>query len=365
MTYNKGDSIPLYVEFKFNDEIVNVDTPRVRVLHEIDEKIYEDLPWKVMKPFADGYIYNLDSNTLDVIGEYVAVYEGMYNSEKLNNVEAFELTVPNILEQESIDKIKIYGFVDDLNEHKLLKDVKIKIKNLVDGNIVHQTLSDYSGRWEAYCFAGEFEFEFSLAGYETKILQVQVGDENSEVQFNNISLENQKDKILGSGMFKIEDSFTDKMGLGIKDISINVYSLDDTNKPLLTTTTDSYGKWKAFLDSGSYLIKIKLPSGVEKILSMTIDSEGKASIKETKQSNSKSIQNINTTFGNKCVSDYIKDAHGNGLENVRISVFKNDQNIGETYTDINGYFTLNLDNGVYKIVCSKEKFKEYTFELKV
>jgi len=365
MTYNKGEQIPLYVEFKQDGNIINVDQPRVKVLHEKEDKIYEDMSWKNMTQFENGYIYNFDSNICDTLGEYVIIYEGFINGEKLNSMEVFNLTSPNEADKNSINNIKIYGFVDDLNKHELLENVCVKIKNLIDSSIVYQTNSDYSGRWEAYAFPGEFEFEFSLNGYETKTLQVQIGDENEEVQFNNISLENTKDVILGSGMFKISDEFTDKTGMGINGITINIFSLNNPDSILLTTKTDFHGKWSAFLDPGGYLLKIQLPSGIEKLLRMNIDSKGIKTITEIKKSNSVNIDNVNTTIGSKSITDYVKDAHGNGLSNVHVKVFQNDELIGETYTGIDGSFTLNLDNGIYKITCEKDKFKSYSFELKI
>ena len=363
--YNKGEQIPLYIEFKQDNAIIFPETVRVRVLHEKDDNVYEDMSWKNMTPFGDGFIYHFDSNICDTLGEHAAVYEGIYNGEKLHNIQTFDISVPNESNLDSINNIKIYGIISELSSHKTLKDVNVKITNLIDGNVSAITTSDYSGRWETFIFPGEFEFEFSLDGFITKKMQVQIGDENNEVQFNNVSLENKNDISLGNGIFQINDEFTDKTGKGIEGIEINIYSLNDMNKLLVSVKTDFYGKWKAFLDEGGYILKIKLPSGVEKLFRMNINHKGEKSIAELKQSDSVAIENKNTTIGNKSITDYVKDAHGNGLSNVSIKVYKNDQLVGETFTGIDGEFTLNLDEGVYKVICEKNNFKSYSFELKI
>ena len=364
MTYIQGESIPLYSVFKIQDHIVPVELPKVRVLHEENDKVYEDLTWHAMTAFDDGFIYTLDSNICEYLGEYTVVYEAIYNDQKIHNIETFTLTIPNEVSSQSLNNIKLYGFIDDLNSHKLLEKVKVSVKNVINNNIIATTYSDYSGRWECYVFPGELEFQFQLDGFETKTIRAQVGDSNEEVQFNNISLENNTDMTLGKGQFNIEDVFSDKTGKGIDGVVLEVYSSLD-NALLLTTTTDNKGQWHVFLDAGSYMLKAILPSGLERLFRMNIDSQGIKNITAYSKSDSVSSEYLNTTIGEKSINDFIKDAHGTGLSNVHITIWQNNLMIGETYTRIDGSFTLNLDPGIYKMVCSKEGFKEYTLELKI
>lgn len=362
MKHFKGDQIPLYIEFKSEDNVVLVDGPRVRVLHEKDGKVYEDMPWKEMSPMDDGYIYQFDSNICESTGDYVVVYEGTYNNEKINNIVTITLTNKNEIAN---DAIKIYGIVDDMTSNKLLEHVNIKIVNLIDNNIVYTTQTDYSGGWEAYAYPGEFEFVFSLDNYETKNVRVQIGDENSEVQFNTISLEHKNDKKLGVGFFQIEDTFTDKTGLGLENVKIDFYKLDEPDNLLLSVKTGEKGKWKAFLDEGAYIVKIELPSGTQKKFKMNISNNGEKTIEEFSSSSSTVLSGINTTVGNKSISDVVQDAHGNGIANAHLVVYKDNQMIGETYTGIDGTFTLNLDEGIYTMTVEKENFKPYKLELKI
>ena len=96
MDYFKGDKALLYCEFRVENKIIKVDNPKVRVLHEADDVVYEDLPWKSMNALDEGYSYTFDTNICDNYGQYVVVYRGMFNGETLNVLDKFNIVVKNI-----------------------------------------------------------------------------------------------------------------------------------------------------------------------------------------------------------------------------------------------------------------------------
>lgn len=361
MDYFKGDKALLYCEFKLEDKIIAVNNPKVRILHEVDEIVYEDLPWQTMNSLDDGYSYTFDTNICDNYGQYVVVYKGTYNGETLNVLDKFNIVVKNV---EDVNSIYLYGYVNDINNNRLLKGLTVKIIELESNNVVFSTLTDEDGKWESRLYPGDYEFIFSMNGYESRSVRAQIGDENEEIQFNNIGLEKISDKALGNGLMKIEDEFTSKNDMGIENIDILIFDINDMDNKLVETKTDIHGKWKAFLDEGNYIMKIKTPTGVQKKFNLNVYNSGEKTIeeivsKETK-TKTKTVYNGN---GDNEVIDYILDAHGNGIEGAIVvaNVYNVEKDsyeyVCEDVTNVDGSFKLNLNKGKYKFVINSEGFK--------
>src|SRR5574344_1176540 len=224
--YYKGDTVALYCKFAQNNVVVKVEKPQIRILHECDDNVYEDLSWTDMTAFEDGYVYNFDTNICDNYGKYVIVYKGVYDGKTLNIIDNFDLIVKNV---EDTNSVEIYGYVNDINNNNLLKDVTVKVVNLDNNNIVYQTTTDIDGKWWVYIFPGNYDFIFEMDNFEPRSVRAQIGDENKETQFNTIGLEKIADKSLGTGLFKIQDDFTSKNNMGISNIKISIYSVNDTD----------------------------------------------------------------------------------------------------------------------------------------
>jgi 5-hydroxyisourate hydrolase-like protein (transthyretin family) len=361
MDYFKGDKALLYCEFRVENKIIKVDNPKVRVLHEADEVVYEDLPWKSMNALDEGYSYTFDTNICDNYGQYVVVYRGMFNGETLNVLDKFNIVVKNI---EDINSIYLYGYVNDINNNRLLKGLTVKVVELESNNVVFSTLTDEDGKWESKLYPGDYEFVFSMNGYESRSVRAQIGDENEEIQFNNIGLEKISDKALGNGLFKIEDEFTSKNDMGIPDVEISIFNIDDIETALIETKTDNHGKWKVFLDEGNYVMKIKTPTGILKKFKLNVYNSGEKTIEEIVSKDTKTkTKTVYNGNGENEVVDYILDAHGNGIEGASIiaSVYNIEKDIYEyvceDITDVDGSFKLNLNKGKYKFVINSNGFK--------
>lgn len=364
LDFYKGDISTLYCEFKKDDKVVQVKNPKVRVLHEYNDNVYEDLPWKPMESFDDGYAYNFDTNVCENYGKYVIVFSGEYNEEQLNILDSFNIIARNT---EDNNTIYLYGFVNDINSNRIIKDVKVKIVDLENNNIVYQTTTDEDGKWESKIFPSDYEFIFSLDGYEERTVRAQIGDENEEIQFNNIGLEKKSDASLGTGIFKIEDEFTSKNHMGISNISIFIFTMNDLKNPFIQTSTDDKGKWKVFLDNGNYIMKISLPSGVEKKFQLNVYNDGSKTIEEIK---TKSTQIVNKVLdnghGTEELTDYILDAHGNGIQNALVQAYKYNPTLDDyelecqDNTTLEGQFNLNLNKGKYKLVITCDGFQKNT-----
>ena len=365
MKYYKGDVATLFCEFTYEGKTVTVDNPKIRILHEFKDKVYEDTPWTPLSKLENGYSYDFDTNICDNYGQYVAVCKGMYQKQELIVMNKFDITARNMKETNSIE---IYGYVNDINNSKLLKNVKVQIKDLESNNMIYQTNTDEDGKWTAYIFPNDYEFIFNIDGYEERSIRAQVGDEHKEIQFNTIGLENIKDKALGDGLYRIEDEFTSKNDMGIENIQIVI---SQNNATVVETKTDKRGKWKVFLNDGHYIMKITLPSGINKIFQLNIYNDGNHVLEELKSNTTTTKTITDNGSGSEKVVDYVLDAHGNGIPDINIKAYKYDAEkddyiyVCEDITSSEGQFTLNLDKGHYKFKVSGDGFKPTEQKLEI
>ena len=356
MEIYKGDIQSLYCEFVNDKNVVKVKNPKVRILHEENDNVYEDLPWQNMLPFDEGYVYAFDTNICKICGKYVVVFEGEYKDKKLNVIDEFTIIQKNI---ETENNILLYGFIFDIDTDKQLKNAVITIKNLDNNDIVYKVYSDVDGRWDVKIAPGDYEFEFNLYGYEVKTVRAQIGDAHKELQFNNVSLEG-KSGLVGEGTYYIEDTFVAKNNLGIENIDVYIYDVSDVANPIIKTKTNQKGRWKVLLNIGAYIVKIILPSGLEKKFQLQVYSGGEKKIEEmsVKSFKNKTMNGI----GTQKVTDLILDAHGNGIANANIQALRYNKEKDiyefecEDYTSETGEFNLNLNEGKYKLVISHAKF---------
>ena len=366
MQYKKGDTATLYCEFICNDNPVLVENPQVRILHEQDDNVYEDLSWQPMTEFGTGYIYSFDTNICTKYGDYVVVFNGIYEGQTLNNIETITLVAENRLDTDTID---IYGYVNDIGNSRLVRNAKVEIIDTIINTPIYTSVTDDDGKWCAKITPGEYEFIFTKEGYESRTVRAQVGDENKEIQFSNISLENIRDTILGNGLYRIEDTFVRKNKQPIANVDIKIYTSNDTVTPYVTTTTDVKGKWHVFLDDGSYIMQITLPSGTEKKFRLIVRNDGSKDMEEIQSTSSAVTSRINNGTGDKEVNDYVLDAHGRPIEGAIIKAYtqQNDEYVcvASDTTSIDGNFILHLDQGTYKLTVECDTFETKEIELKL
>lgn len=358
--YNIGDVIPLYCEFKQGDAIVAPDCAEVRILHECGDSVYEDLEWTTMDRLDAGFVYSFDTFALIDQGHYVALFRSIYNNEQLKIIDGFDVKLRNI---ESVNSTLVYGFVVMMNSARPIKDVTIVINDVVDGQQVYQTKTDVDGRWEASVVPGDYSLTFTIADFTERKVRAQVGDHGGDVQFSTISLDRIADASLGTGLHEVSDVFTGKDDLGLANVNVSVSPISDATAVLASTTTDQRGRWRLFLDAGSYVLSVKLPSTTVKRFSMIVDGPGEPRLTELKSaSTTVNRATVSAGTGSVKVNDVILDAHGVGVPNAVIDVYLAGSGdarvlVASVTTNTVGEFVLYLDHGRYLLSVNAGSFK--------
>lgn len=368
--YYRGDNIFLYTQFTDeNGNICSATSPKVRILHDKSGTVYEDLSWTNMQQMsAYEYFYNFKIPHDSDIGQYQIIYTGVINGNESYVVEVFHVIARS---DKYPNAIKLYGYINDIRTVIPLADTTVNIYDMSTGEIVYQSISNLDGYWEAFLYPGEYNFEFIQNGFNTLNISAQIGDEHTEVQFNNVGLENEIASQKGNGMYNVNDRYVTKTGTPLSNLSVNISNVLDPINIIAKDTTDKDGNWQCFLDPGTYIMKISgqtLGKDFNKTFRVKVDNDGKFAFEDL----SKNIATVNTMpvisngNGSITLSDEIKDRNGNPIIDVQINAFKKgvalqDSNIlAQTYSNVQGKWSLNLDPGEYVIEYYHPKFKTIT-----
>jgi len=368
--YYRGDSIFLYVQFTDQQgNISSVNNPRVRILHDKNGTIYEDLPWKGMQQMsANEYFYNFKIPHNTDIGQYQVLYMGEINGQEAYVVEVFHVIARS---DKYPNAIKIYGYINDIRTTVALIDSKINIYDTLTGQISYQSLSNLDGYWEAYLYPGEYRFSFVREGYNTLDIVAQIGDEHTEIQFNNIGLENESASNKGNGMYPVGDRYVNKRSIPLSNLAISIVNTNNPTVPVASDTTDKDGNWQCFLDPGTYLMKVNgkaQGSNFNKTFRIKVENDGKFIFEDLSKNIAAAVPQTNVTSGSGSASlkDVILDKNNNPIVDVQVNAFKkgvalDDKNIiAQTYTNVLGEWELNLEPGEYIIEFYHPKFKVIT-----
>jgi hypothetical protein len=365
--YFKGDNVFLYVQF--TDP--NVTDVKVRILHDKGGTIYEDLKWTVMQQMgADEYFYNYKIPFSTDFGQYQVVYSGSINGKLAYVMEVFHVIIKSDKYQNST---KIYGYVNDIKTNVPLSDVIIQVTDTMSNQFVMQSLTNSDGYWESYLYPGDYQFKFKKFGYNDMDISVQIGDEQSEMQFNNIGLESTLSASKGHGVYQIKDKYVTKQGTPLLGLNVRFYNISNPTISIAEDITNNDGEWECFLDSGMYLMKVSgsnLGKDFNKTFRIKVDQDGKYSFDDLSKNVAITTEGnyIDNGKGSVLVTDQIADKNGNPIIDVQVNAFKAgdqlvDSNIiAQDYTDPQGKWKLNLDPGKYVIEYYHPKFKVFTEE---
>lgn len=359
--YNKGDIVFLYVKFVDNngDPIENVENARVRILHEKNEQIYEDLSWTPMEQLTTTeYYYNYTIPYDSDCGLYDVVYCGDIDKKVASVVESF-----HVINRSEIytDSIKLYGYITDSINNLPLSSVSVEIISN-DGIYITQSYTKENGYWESFVYPGEYGCTFKKDGFNTIQTSIQVGDENNEIQFNNISLESIEAKLCGSGAYKVNDSYVLKNGIPLDGLIVEAFSVLNPKEVVAKSITNNKGVWTIFLDPGFYFLKVtgkSMDQDFDKTFRLKVDDDGKYNLDDMNDNKAVIMDNyISAGEGTEMYTDSVTDRYGNPITDVQVSAYKSGKLIAQTYTNSKGVYELFLDKGDYMIDIYHPSFKE-------
>ena len=359
--YYKGETIFLYVKFFDinNNPAIEVKDPKVRILHCKDDNIYEDLPWSKLSPISKNEYYFNYLIPFDMdCGMYDVIYYGEVNGQVATIIENF-----HIIEHSETysDAIKLHGYIDNNFNHTPLANVSIMLTDM-NGIYNTQSYSKENGYWETYIYPGNYICTFKKEGFKDFITNIQLGNENSEMQFNNISLESIKPKSNGSGSCKVSDSFILKNGIPLDGLKVEAFNIINPTISSAMDYTNNRGVWEIFLDPGSYLLKINgnsMDMNFDRSLRLKVNDDLTYDI-EDMEGNKAIAQNdiLGPGNGSHIYRDKITDKYENPIMDVQVNVLKNNIVIAQTYTDAAGNYELYLDKGEYMLDVYHPSFNE-------
>ena len=262
------------------------------------------------------------------------------------------------------------GYIQEARSDAAISDASVTILNLETDETVSTALTFYDGKWETFVYPGNYKFSFIKFGYDQEDVQVQIGDENNEIQFNTIALLRSNINFRGNGIYRIGDGseFVTKQGTPLANLKVSLFDVYNPSLEIAYDITDNDGNWHCFANEGSYLLKITGTSfGVifNKIMRLKIHNNGDYYIEDISKNitNSDSQTQLNSGNGSKTISDIILDKKGNAIVNVQVNVLKpNNLNdiLAQDYTDIQGKWELKLNPGQYVFEYYHPSFKTIT-----
>lgn len=359
--FNKGDLVFLYVKFVDNngDIISDIKNPRVRVLHEKNEQIYEDLSWAEMQQLTSTeYYYNYTIPYDADCGLYDIVYCGDVNDKMASVVESF-----HVINKSEIytDSIKLYGYITESLNNLPLSNVSVEIISN-DEIYITQSYTKENGYWESYIYPGEYSCMFKKDGFDTIQTSIQIGSENNEIQFNNISLESKELKLCGNGAYKVSDSYVLKNGIPLDGLIVSAFNVLNPKEIVAKSITNNKGVWSIFLDPGFYFLKvtgISMDQDFDKTFRLKIEDDGKYNLDDMNDNKATVMENyISSGDGEVRYSDVVTDRYGNPITDVQVSAYKSGKIVAQSYTNSNGMYELFLNKGDYMIDVYHPSFKE-------
>lgn len=359
--YYKGETIFLYVKFYNKDNTIakEIIDPKVRILHEKDGNIYEDLPWsKLTNLIENEYYFNYTIPFEMDCGQYDVIYYGNINGEVASVIESF-----HVINKSNIytDAIKLFGYVNNDINQAPLANVNIEIVSN-DNSYLTQTYTKENGYWESFIYPGEYICAFKKEGFKDISTNIQLGNDNLEIQFNNISMESINVRTCGNGICKVSESLILKNGIPLDGLKVEAFNIFNPNILCASNVTNNKGLWELFLDPGFYLLKItglSMNQDFNKSFRLRINDDCKYTIEDIENNVATVQQNaLSNGNGSRVYRDVILDKYNNPIIDVQITAYKNGNAIAQCYTDSAGKYELFLDAGEYMIDVYHPSFKD-------
>jgi len=364
--YFRGDNIFLYVKFKNdNNELIDVENPIVKIRHDRNGDIIEDLiDFQLVRlnkgEYFANYLIDYDAD----YSNYEVTYIGYFEGKEAKVVEEFRV-IPksNIYE----NTIKIYGFVNQLRTGYPLIGVDVEIISLDNNDVVFSTYTKIDGTWEANIYPGEYIIKFNKFGFISQEITFQIGLEHNSIQFENVSLELENSVSNGNGIYLIEDKYVTREGMPIEGLLVKAFSILNLNEMVGQCETNDEGKWSLFLDPGIYLLKVTgniFDDEFDQTFRLKISDEGHFSFENLNDNVATLSQDdyIDNGNGSVHITDVVIDNNGNPIIDVQVNAFiKGNLNkiIAQDYTDPSGRWNLFLDPGTYTIEYYHPEFDSY------
>lgn len=359
MNYYRGDTIDFYISFDKTNKM-KIHKAQIRILHDQEGTIYEDLPWTDLNLIKNNeYNFNFLIPQDFSYGQFQVIYRGTVEEKFIYSYETFNV-IPQIEKYENT--IKLYGFINDSKSGLPLEYVSVTVFEKYSNTIYFKSLTNREGYWESYIYPGEYNFSIKKDGYNTQDINIQIGNEHRELQFNNIVLENFNTQN-GKGMFKISDEFVTNTGLPLRELVITIY---DALKPLnviAKDVTNLKGQWTCFLNAGNYLMYINgksMGKDYDIMARLKVEENGEFNIGYHNKQNIVTEETKGT--GSVHFKDVFLDNFNKPIVNVQIIVYTKGTKtlIAENYSDLNGEFEFFLNPGKYTFEYYHPNFKTIT-----
>lgn len=353
--YYRGNDIFLYVVFK--DSLGNLATsvtdPVVSIVRESNGEIVYDLDKVALNQISPSeYFYNFQISQDSDYGFREVIYNGTVDTVAAQIVESFHI-VPSSSSGENV--IKIHGDVNQLKTGIPLVGVSIKINNIKEDRIISETFTKLEGYWEAYLYPGEYKIIFSKFGFDNQEYTVQIGNEGTELKFDNVALELVNDTRKGRGAYLVTDRFVNRLGVPLNGLDIKAFNIFNMNNAVAIDKTNDQGEYILYLDPGVYFVKIDgkaLDEEYNYVFRLRVNDDGTNQLENLSGNVAIATddQAIGRGNGSQSVVDSIVDKNGNPIIDVQILVFKPenmDEVIAEDYTGVTGEWNVFLDPGDY------------------
>ena len=359
----------------------------IRILHDQDGEIFEDLTWTPMiKMNSNEFYYNFcipyDFNP----GQYQVIYRSIYSIKYFNNKtkqplsddeltqigfnkknktktaytrESFYVVIKSDMYE---NVIKVFGDVRYDKTTLPAEDVRVSIfetdTETNDEHKIYQSLTDRDGKWEAYVYPNQYRFCFSRLGYIDENIYAEINDDAIQQPFQTVTISNGS-TTNGTGLYRVFDEYTTKNGQPINGLTVTAYSIDNPTVPIATSETDDKGHWELYLNDGQYLLKVTgyfNSIDFSRIFRLRITINGEWFF-EGLMKNILTDDNINMISqgtGSFKIEDTLQDRWNNPVSEVQINVYPSDTSdltdaniIAQDYSDGNGTYILYLDPGTY------------------
>lgn len=378
--YYNNDTIFLYVKFICDNLVENA---KFKIIHKHNNDIIEDVPWTTMEHMGNNeFYYNYKINNF-INNEYQIIYIGdnkntqLHSSEKIYVINKTLNFNNEYNSNYNIDSniINIYGYVYDNKLNIPIADCDVIIMN--DNNIITQSSTDYSGKWNNYIYPGEYKILFKKQNFEDQDIILEINNSNTEVQINNINLSFNLNDNKGNGIYTIEDYYISKNGNPICGLNVDIFDSNDPLNKLASDITNEDGHWAVFLNDGNYLLKIYGNyNGYEYNTTLRLKVNTNGEFKFDNLSNNIVNYNydenlITNGCGDIIVEDIVLNSNQQPIVDVQVNAFNKgvpleEKNIiAQTYTDLDGKWQLKLKAGKYIIEYYHPYFQTITEEREV
>lgn len=361
-TYNPGDDILLYACFDNSNNTSFLTIPTVEILY--NQQVLFSAQMQTVDYVDYYYNYTLP---MDVqCGQYQIVYSGFYKGKENKIFEDFYVLNYN----KSVNPIRLYGKINDFRTHDYIENVQVEIFNTEDG-IVYNCYANLIGEWECYIYSGSYKFIFKKPGYKTQEVIAKIDNDLQQLEFNNVLLEKITNDILGNGLFEVKEQYLLKDGQPIENLNVFIYNTKDLNNAIVKTKTNDDGYWYAYLDPGSYMLKLngKFNNQVyNKTFRLKVVNDGSFNLQDISNNYAtNSTIYISNGDGIYTYIDYVRDKNNIPIPDVQVNILKSNKKdiLYQCYTDNDGKFIFHLNKGKYNVEFYHPTFKTITTTIEV